>query len=114
MLRGEIRLIDFEPAVGQEANKTRPTVIVSNDTANQSAAIHGGMITAVPLTSNTSRVFPFQTYVDSDESGLRIDSKTQPELMRSVSVMRVGRRMGRLSPRQMMELDDAIRIHLDL
>lgn len=114
MLRGEIRLVDFEPAVGQEANKTRPAVIVSNDTANQGAAIHGGMITAVPLTSNTSRVFPFQTYVDSQESGLRIDSKTQPELMRSVSVMRVGRRVGRLSPRQMMELDEAIRIHLDL
>lgn len=26
MLRGEVRLIDFEPAVGQEPNKTRPAL----------------------------------------------------------------------------------------
>ena len=58
MLRGEIRLVDFEPAAGQEANKTRPAVIVSNDTANQGAAIHGGMITAVPPVSYTHLTLP--------------------------------------------------------
>ena len=31
MLRGEIRLVDFDPSVGSEANKRRPALIVSND-----------------------------------------------------------------------------------
>ncbi len=114
MLRGEVRLVDFDPAVGHEANKTRPAIIVSNDTANQSAAIRGGLVTVVPLTSNTSKVFPFQTLVDGKEAGLRMDSKSQPELMRSVSVHRVGKRVGKLSFQQTLELDEAIRLHLDL
>ena len=31
MQRGEVRLIDLEPARGSEANKRRPAIIVSND-----------------------------------------------------------------------------------
>lgn len=114
MLRGEVRLIDFEPAVGQEPNKTRPAVIVSNDTANQLAAIHRGVITVVPLTSNVARVYPFQTFIDGSAAGLRMDSKSQPELTRSVSVSRVGKRVGKLTLQQLLDLDRALRIHLDL
>jgi mRNA interferase MazF len=46
MLRGEIRLVDLEPARGSEAHKRRPAVIVSNDAANATAARLGrGVIT---------------------------------------------------------------------
>ncbi|OEY13396.1 mRNA interferase MazF9 [Corynebacterium sp. BCW_4722] len=114
MLRGEVRLIDFEPAAGQETNKTRPAVIVSNDTANQLAAIHRGVITVVPLTSNVARVYPFQTFIAGSAAGLRMDSKSQPELTRSVSVSRVGKRVGKLTLQQLLDLDRALRIHLDL
>ncbi|WP_446666926.1 type II toxin-antitoxin system PemK/MazF family toxin [Flexivirga sp. B27] len=34
MLRGEIRLVDLDPARGSEANNLRPAVIVSNGRAN--------------------------------------------------------------------------------
>ncbi|MEE9561883.1 MAG: type II toxin-antitoxin system PemK/MazF family toxin, partial [Thermoanaerobaculia bacterium] len=34
MLRGEIRMVDLDPAHGSEASKRRPAVIVSNDGAN--------------------------------------------------------------------------------
>ena len=37
MRRGEIRLVDFEPSSGQEANKRRPAILVSNDAANSMA-----------------------------------------------------------------------------
>lgn len=44
-----------------EANRRRPAVIVSNDNANATAARLGrGVVTVVPVTSNTTRVFPFQ------------------------------------------------------
>ena len=38
MLRGEIRLVDLDPARAGEANKRRPAVLVSNDGANSTAA----------------------------------------------------------------------------
>ena len=62
MRRGEIRLVDLEPVRGAEADKQRPAIIVSNDRANATAARLGrGVVTVVPITSNISRVFPFQT-----------------------------------------------------
>ena len=64
MLRGEIRLVDFDPSVGSEANKRRPALIVSNDHANAAAARLGrGVVTVIPLTSSTSRVLPFQVFL---------------------------------------------------
>ena len=55
MLRGEIRLIDLDPARGAEANKRRPAVIVSNDGANRAAArLRRGVVTVVPITSKAS------------------------------------------------------------
>jgi mRNA interferase MazF len=115
MLRGEIRLIDLDPALGSEANKRRPAVIVSNDRANLTAERLGrGVITIVPMTSSIARVFPFQTLLPADATGLRITSKAQAEQVRSVSVEQVGPLLGRIPPALMAELDEALRLHLAL
>ena len=115
MLRGEIRLIDLEPARGNEANKRRPAVIVSNDRANVAADRLGrGVITVVPVTSNVARVFPFQTLLSSRSTGLRIDSKAQAEQVCSVDYVRIGAVLGRAPSEVMAELDEALRLHLAL
>ena len=76
MRRGEIRLVDLEHVRGAEANKRRPAVIVSNDGANSTAQRLGrGLITVVPVTSNTARVYPFQTLLRASDTGLDRDSK---------------------------------------
>lgn len=78
MLRGEIRLTDLDPARGNEADKRRPTILVSNDHVNATAARLGrGVVTVVPITSNVARVFPFQVRLPAELSGLRVDSKAQ-------------------------------------
>lgn len=115
MLRGEVRLTDLDPARGSEANKRRPAVIVSNDRANTTATRLGrGVVTVVPVTSNTGRVFPFQTLLPSLDTGLRVDSKAQAEQVRSVTVERIGPVVARLPPALLAELDDALRLHLQL
>jgi len=83
MLRGEIRLVDLEPTRGSEADKRRPAVIVSNDRANATATLLGrGVVTVVPVTSGTGRIFPFQTLLPAEDTGLRVDSKAQAEQVR--------------------------------
>ncbi len=115
MLRGEIRLADFDPVRGSEANKRRPAVIVSNDRANGIAGRLGrGVVTVVPVTSNTDRIFPFQTLLSAAATGLRQDSKAQAEQVRSVAVERVGALLGRVPFHLMDRLNDALRLHLDL
>ncbi|MDH6120171.1 type II toxin-antitoxin system PemK/MazF family toxin [Kitasatospora sp. GAS204B] len=115
MLRGDIYLIDFDPVRGSEANKARPAVIVSNDSANRSAGRHGrGVLTVVPITSSTDRVFPFQVLLDAASCGLDHDSKAQAEQVRAVSVERLLHRLGSLSPALLARLDAALRLHLAL
>lgn len=115
MWRGEVRLTDLEPVRGAEANKSRPAVIVSNDRANGAADRLGrGVVTVVPVTSNLSRIYPFQTLLPAELTGLRADSKAQAEQIRSVTVERVGPVVGRVPPELMAELDEALRLHLAL
>lgn len=113
MLRGEIRLVDLDPARAGEANKRRPAVVVSNDGANTAAAKLGrGVVTVVPITTNVDRVYPFQVLIPADESGLDHDSKAQAEQVRSISVERVTDRIGIVPPAVMLEVDEALRLHL--
>jgi len=115
MRRGEIRLVDLDPTVGSEASKTRPAVIVSNDGANAAAGRTGhGVVTVVPVTSNTERVYPFQVLLRATDCGLRLDSKAQAEQVRSIAVERLGAVVGRLPASIMGDVDDALRLHLAL
>jgi mRNA interferase MazF len=115
MRRGEVRWVELDPVLGAESNKRRPAVIVSNDGANTTASRLGrGVITVVPVTSNTSRVYPFQVLLDADEAGLPRDSKAQAEQVRSVAIERIGVKVGQLTAPQLAALDEAFRLHLGL
>lgn len=115
MLRGEIRLTDLEPVRGSESNKRRPAVIVSNDRANSVAARLGrGVVTVVPVTSTIDRIYPFQALLPAAATGLRQDSKAQAEQVRSISVERLGATLGQVPAEIMAQLDDALRLHLQL
>jgi mRNA interferase MazF len=115
MHRGEIRLVDLDPAVGSEAGKVRPAVIVSNDGANVAAGRSGrGVLTVVPVTSNTAKVYPFQVLLPAAACGLSSDSKAQAEQIRSVAVTRIGGVIGELPDAQLRDLDRALRLHLAL
>ena len=115
MRRGEIVIVNLDPSRGSEASKTRPAVVVSNDAANATATQLGrGVITVVPVTSNTTRVYPFQVLLPAHLTGLPHDSKAQAEQVRSVAVERVGERVGQLPAALITELDQALRVHLSL
>ncbi|WP_302060994.1 type II toxin-antitoxin system PemK/MazF family toxin [Streptomyces sp. A3M-1-3] len=115
MRRGDIYLVDYEPVRGSEANKARPAVIVSNEGANAVVTRTGrGVITAVPLTSNTSRVYPFQVLLPAAECGLPKDSKVQCEQVRAMALERFLHRVGSVPRQRMAEIDVALRRHLAL
>ena len=115
MRRGDIHSVDLDPARGSEANKRRPAVIVSNDAANATAWRLGlGVITVVPVSSNIERVYPFQVLLPAAETGLDRDSKAQAEQVRSIAVERVGERLGVVPNAIMLDVDEALRLHLGL
>ena len=62
MKRGEVWWVEFDPSVGSEIRKTRPAVIVSNDAANRNLL----RVVVIPLSTNTSRVYPGEALVTVD------------------------------------------------
>ena len=115
MRRGQVCIANLGAPVGAEAAHARPVVVVSHDGANMSASRLGrGVVTVVPLTTNTARVHPFQVFLAAADTGLRHDSKAQAEQVRSIAVERIGRIVGLLPLELLNRLDDALRLHLDL
>ncbi len=115
MRRGDVVTVNLDPVRGSEASKLRPAVVVSNDAANATAVRLGrGVVTVIPVTSSTERVYPFQVLLTAAQTGLRSDSKAQAEQIRSVAIERIGHQVGRLPLDLLADLDTAIRLHLSL
>ncbi len=106
MKRGDVYWVNFDPAIGGEISKTRPAVIVSNTDANNSL----NRLVVVPLTGNTSRVFPSETIVFCKHK----QSKAVADQMTVVSKQRLGKSICSLTYEEMEKVSDAIRYHLDL
>ena len=68
----------------------------------------------MPVTSKITRVFAFQTLLLAGSTGLHVDSKAQAEQVRSVTVERIGPVLGHVPPPVMSQLDEALRLHLQL
>ena len=115
MRRGDVVWVDFDPVRGSEADKRRPAIVVSNDGANRTAQnLARGVITVVPVTTQTARVYPFQVFLPARSCGLAQASKAQAEQIRSVAVERIGTVAGRLPADLVAALDAATRLHLGL
>ena len=111
MKRGEIYYANLSPTVSSEIDKCRPVLIVSNDANNRAS----NTLTILPITSNTSRVYPFEVLLESRASGLTKPSKVQAQQIRTVSKQRFDQvRLARLSAEIMQIVDAAIRLHLQL
>jgi len=116
MRRGEIYVVDLEPARGGEASRSRPVVIVSHDALNAVVErLRRGVLTVVPLTSNAERVLAFQVYLPAEVTGLSRDSKAQAEQVLALAFERFAPEpVGVLPEGYMRQLEGALRLHLGL
>lgn len=59
MKRGDIFYANLSPTIGSKIAKRRPVLIISNDINNRAATT----LTILPLTSNVSKIYPFEVLV---------------------------------------------------
>ena len=111
MKRGDIYFAVLDPTLGNETQKTRPVVIVSNNAANKSSSL----VTVVPLSSQIARIFPFEVLFKALDSGLSKDSKAMAQQVRTIDKQRLSNRpSGCASNEQVIALDAALKLHLAL
>jgi mRNA interferase MazF len=104
--RGDVCWVALDPAFGAEIEKTRPAVVVSNDSCNR----FGARVVVVPLTSRPGRLYP-------GDAGVSVRGKPARALgdqIRAVDKRRLRGRVDRLSAADLAAVDEALRITLDL
>lgn len=95
ILRGEVRWANLEPARGREQAGIRPVLVLSRDVFND----RSGTVIAVALTSHEPRAgFPLTL-----ELTTRLPKRSWVKIgpVRTLSVERVGKRLGRVSPEEL-------------
>lgn len=106
MLRGEVWWIDLDPSLGDEIQKTRPAVIVSNDASNRSLS----RVQVVPITNNVSRICPCEAPIELNCE----PRKAMADQIATVSKQRLKSRLATLSGDDVRAVERAIAVQRGL
>jgi mRNA interferase MazF len=108
--RGEIYLISLNPVIGSEIGKSRPGLVISNNRNNEFAET----VTIIPITSKTSKIYPFEVFIPEGAGGLAKDSKAKCDQIRTISKRRLIKYLGTLEELYLKEIEKATLIHLGI
>ena len=103
ILRGEIRWADLNPVRGSEQAGLRPVLVLSHDVFNE----RSGTVIAVALTSQPPRAgFPLTLELTGGKLPKR--SWVKISQIRTLSVERIGARLGRSSPEELTQVIEGL------
>jgi len=95
ILRGDVRWADLNPERGNEQAGQHPVLILSQDVFNE----RSGTVIAVAITGQQPRA-GFPLTLEVDHAALPKKSWVKISQIRTLSVERIGRRIGRITPEQ--------------
>jgi mRNA interferase MazF len=96
ILRGDIVWADLDPTIGTEQAGVRPVIVLSHDVFND----RSGTIIAIAVTSHEPRAgFPLNLEISS----IRLPKRSWAKIgqIRTLSVSRVGKKLGRVSEEEL-------------
>lgn len=108
--RGEIWLVDLNPIRGHEQAGKRPVLVVSADPFNMGPA---DLVVVVPLTTR-KRGVPLHVEVSPPEGGLNRTSYKMCENIRSIAKERLDDRLGVVSDQALRQVEERLRLLLEI
>jgi mRNA interferase MazF len=110
--RGEIWDVNWSPGRGAEQQGTRPALIIQNDRGNTSLSYP---LTIVASMSRTERELPLHVRITpSLENGLTDHTDVKCEQVMTIEKSRLIRRRGAITSEEMLRVDQALRLSLNL
>lgn len=108
---GDIYEVKLDPVIGSETGKSRPALVVSNDTNNEYSAT----ITVLPITGQVARkAYPFEVLIPKDVAGLSMDSRVKTNQIRTVDKSRLVSFRGSVPSQYFPQIEKALKIHLNM
>jgi len=107
--RGEVWLINWNPARGSEQAGIRPALIIQNDIGNEKSPT-----TIVAAISSVVKLYPMNVKIDPPEGGLSRPSIVKTSQILTVSKERLQKKLGRIGKEKIEEVNRAIMLSLDL
>ncbi|MDR0676745.1 MAG: type II toxin-antitoxin system PemK/MazF family toxin [Elusimicrobiota bacterium] len=106
MKRAEIYWVSLDPTIGTETKKTRPALILSNNICNT----HLTRLIIAPITSNTDKIFAFEAkiIVNCKQNKVMLDQ------IRVVDKTRIGGYIGKITDKELIEVEKSLKLVLDL
>ena len=102
--RGDIYWVTLDPAVGSEIRKTRPALVISNDSCNA----YGARVVVLPITSNVSSLYPGEARIQVRGRPARVLG----DQIRSIDKTRLRTRIGSLNQAELREAEAAVLVTL--
>ncbi|MBI4734855.1 MAG: type II toxin-antitoxin system PemK/MazF family toxin [candidate division NC10 bacterium] len=103
--RGDVILANLDPTIGVEIKKTRPVIVLSNDSINQLSQL----AVVVPLTKNVAHLSPSHALIPKGVARLSFASKAVTEQIKAVDKRRLVKRLGSLPPDLLAQVERALK-----
>ena len=102
--RGDIHWVALDPTLGSEIQKTRPALVISNDSCNA----YGARVAVVPITSNVSSLYPGEARIHVRGRPARVLG----DQIRSIDKARLRARIGLVNAAELHEAEAAVFVTL--
>ncbi len=107
--RGEVWLVNWNPARGSEQAGRRPALVIQNDIGNEKAPT-----TIIAAISSSVKIYPMNVQINPPEGGLDHPSIIKTSQILTISKERLEKRLGQISDDSLNEVDMAIKLSLAL
>lgn len=98
--------IALDPAIGTQIRKTRPALVISNDSCNR----YGSRVVVLPLTSNIESLYPGEALIVLRGKQARVLG----DQIRSIDQSRLRSRVSLVTTEELLEVERAVAITLHL
>jgi mRNA interferase MazF len=109
--RGDVFLVNFDPTIGAEIQKTRPAIILQNDIANRYSPV---TIVAAISSAGAGKIYPTEVAIGPGVGGLDRSSIVLLNQVRTIDKQRLVRKIGSLDRGTMERVDAALVISFGL